>query len=219
MIKIAIFLIGCTVILSSCAPMVSTSISKNYPSLDYREEVRLFGVQDPIPVNAEELGIVKVGDNGLSTNCGWEVVVEKAKIEARKIGGNAIKIMDHNPPSALGSTCHSITAMILKVDNFDPMPGTAVVDSALLNADYALLHIYRHSGAGSLINFDLFLGDTLICRVSNKWKKTIKIRKDGLNTLWARTEVKEELPIDIKFGNEYHVRCRIAMGAFVGLLN
>ncbi|HPS13955.1 MAG TPA: hypothetical protein PLB87_11800, partial [Prolixibacteraceae bacterium] len=32
----------------------------------------------------------------------------------------------------------------------------------------------------------------------------------------ARTEVKDEIPIEIKFGNEYYIRCGITMGAFVG---
>ena len=214
--KISILLIGCILILSSCAPKISTTISKNYSALDYREEVKVLGLQDPVPTNSEELGIVKIGDTGFSTNCGWEVVIDKAKMEARKVGGNAIKITDHIPPSVMGSSCHRITAKILKVENFDNIPAVATLDSTLLNADYALLHVYRHSGVGALVSYDLHLGDTVICRVSNKWKKTIKIKRDGLNTLWAKTETKEELPINIKFGNEYYIRCSVTMGAFVG---
>lgn len=211
-----VLLIGCLVIFSSCAPKISTTIGKNYSALDYREAVTVFGIQDPVPTNSEELGIVKVGDTGFSTNCGWDVVMDKAKMEARKIGGNAIKITDHKPPSIMGSSCHRITAKILKVENFNDLPAAAKVDSALLNADYALLHVYRHSGMGAFVNYDLHLGDTVVCRVSNKWKKTIKIRRDGLNTLWAKTEAKEELPINIKLGNEYYIRCSVTMGAFVG---
>lgn len=214
--QIAIFSIVCLLILSSCAPKISTSISKNYSALDYREEVRVFGLKDPVPNNSEELGVVKIGDTGFSTNCGWDVVIDKAKMEARKIGGNAIKITDHIPPSVFGSSCDRITAKILKVENLNDLPPSVTIDSSLIDADYALLHVYRRSGVGAFISFDLHLGDTVICRVSNKWKKTIKIRKDGLNTLWARTEVKKELPVNIKYGNEYYVRCSITMGAFVG---
>lgn len=214
--KISILLIGCVLILSSCTPKISTTISKNYSALDYREEVKVFGLQDPVPTNSEELGIVKIGDTGFSTICGWDVVIDKAKMEARKVGGNAIKITDHIPPSMMGSSCHRITAKILKVENFDSIPAAALMNSTLLNADYALLHVYRLSGVGALVNYDLHLGDTVICRVLNKWKKTIKIRRDGLNTLWAKTEAKEELPINIEFGNEYYIRCSVTMGAFVG---
>jgi len=213
--QIVIFSICCLMIFNSCAPKISTSISKNYPPLDYSKDVKVFGLQDPIPGSSEEIGTVKIGDTGFSTNCGWEVVLDKAKIEARKIGGNAIKIIDHIPPSLMGSSCDRITAKILKVENFNAI-ATTIEDSSLINADYAIIHVYRHSGAGAFVSFDLHLGDTVICRVSNRWKKTIKIRKDGLNTLWAKTEVKEELPINIKFGKEYYIRCGITMGLLVG---
>jgi len=214
--QISILLIGCALLLGSCAPMISTKISKTYSPLDYREEVIVLGLHDPIPANSEELGVVKIGDNGFSANCGWDIVIDKAKIEARKIGGNAIKITDHILPSAFGSSCHRITAKILKVENFESIMVPAKIDSALMNADYALLHVYRYSGVGALVSYDLHLGDTVICRVHGKWKKTIKIKKDGLNTLWAKTEAKVEIPINIKFGNEYYIRCSVKMGAFVG---
>ncbi|MBK8884482.1 MAG: hypothetical protein IPN67_19635 [Bacteroidales bacterium] len=212
----SILIIAGIMALSSCAPKISTTVNKNYPALDYREEVMVFGLQDSVPANSEVLGVIKVGDPGFASDCGWDVVIDKAKIEARKAGGNAIKITEHIPPSALGSSCHRITAKILKVENSVLKPAAAIVDSSLLNADYAILHIYRYGGVGALVSYDLHLGDTVICRVSNKWKKSIKIRKDGLNTLWAKTEAKEELPVNIKFGTEYYIRCSVTMGAFVG---
>jgi hypothetical protein len=83
-------------------------------------------------------------------------------------------------------------------------------------SDYALLHIYRQSMTGALIKYDLHLDDDVICHVSNNWKETIKIYKEGLSTLWARTESKAELPIDIQLGEEYYIRCGIKMGIVVG---
>jgi hypothetical protein len=214
--QLSILLIGCLLMLSSCGPKISTTIGKNYTSTDYREEIRVFGIEDSFPTSFEELGVVKIGDTGFSTNCGWELVIEKAKIEARKVGGNALKITEHTPPSFLGSSCHRITAKILKVEHFDNLPVNAPVDSTLINADYAVMHFYRHSGVGAIINYDLHLGDTILCRGRNKWKKTIKIKKDGLNTIWAKTESKAELPINIKMGHEYYIRCSVTMGMFVG---
>lgn len=214
--QILILLIGCVLILNACTPKISTTISKNYSALDYREEVTVLGIHDHVPADSEELGVVKIGDSGFSTDCGWDIVIDKAKIEARKVGGNAIKITNHIPPSPMGSSCHRITAKILKVENFDDIPAEAMIDSTLLNADYAILHVYRHSGVGAFVSYDLFLGDTVICRVSNRWKQSVKIKKDGLNTLWAKTEAKAELPINIKVGNEYYIRCSVKMGAVVG---
>lgn len=214
--QISIVFIAIALSLSACSPKVRTTVTKHYPTLDYREVVKVLGIQDSVPSGAEILGIVKIGDTGFSTNCGWDVVIYNAKLEARKIGGNAIKITHHNPPSIMGSSCHRITAKILKVTHFELQNQTVVIDSALLNVDYALLHVYRHRGASALVNYDLHLGDTVICRVRNNWKETIKIKKDGYNSLWAKTESKAEIPINIKFGSEYYIRCSVGMGVLVG---
>lgn len=97
-----LMIISALIFFSSCNPKISTSISKSYPALDYKQEVVVFGLDQPEPDNAEVLGQVKIGDAGLSTNCGYDIVMDKAKLEARKAGGNAIKIIEHKPPTAMG---------------------------------------------------------------------------------------------------------------------
>jgi len=201
--------------LSSCNPKISTSISRSYPPLDYQQEVVVIGLDQPEPDNAEVLGQVKTGDTGFSTNCSYEVVIDKIKLEARKAGGNAIKVIEHKTPSAMGSSCHRITARILRVENIESFT-PEVEQELLLDVDYAILNVYRYGGAGAMVSYDLYLGDSIICRVKNNYKKTILIKKDGLNTLWARTEAKSEVPIDVKMGKTYYLRCGITIGAFVG---
>ncbi len=210
-------LVFCVVIMGSCTPKITTSVTKAYSPLDYKEDVRVFGLEEDSPINAEVLGTVKIGDSGFTTDCGWDLVIEKAKLEARKLGGNALKITEHRPPSAMGSTCHRITATLLKVSDIANIaPAKQLIDSALLNADYALIHIYRNSSFGALVNYDLHLGDSVLTRVTINSKKTVKVRKTGYNTIWAKTESKTELPINIQLGHEYYVRCGIAMGILVG---
>ncbi|MDR1091003.1 MAG: DUF2846 domain-containing protein [Prevotella sp.] len=86
-----------------------------------------------------------------------------------------------------------------------------------LTEDCALLHIYRKSSlAGAAISYDLYLDNDKIFRATNKSKTTIKITKEGMNTLSAKTETKTEIPINIQFGNEYYIRCGMKMGALVG---
>ena len=171
--KTTLLLFGFILLLNSCSPKISTTINKNYTPIDFREEVRIFGIKDDIPANSEVLGVVNIGDTGFSTNCGWDVVIDKARTEARKAGGNAIKITEHTPPSTFGSSCDRISAKILKIENLENLPLNTITDSTLINADYALLHVYRSSGAGSLVSYDLHLGDTVICNVQNKWKRTL----------------------------------------------
>ena len=175
----------------------------------------VLGLTQLEPEKAEVLGLVRIGDTGFTTNCSYDIVVESAKLEARKAGGNMIKITDHTLPSVLGSSCHQITARILKVDNIEDYTPESE-EELLSDVDYAIINVYRYSGPGALVNYDLYLGDSVICRVKNNYKTTLHVKKDGLNTLWAKTEAKFEVPINVKTGKTYYVRCGITMGAFVG---
>jgi hypothetical protein len=207
-----------TIILAACAPSVTTKLIKTYSSLDFNEEVTVIDITEVPPESATEIGTVKIGDTGFSTDCGWGVVIEEAKKEARKAGGNAIKIIEHFPPSVFGSSCDRITALILKID--DPKyiskmkeKISPIVDSTW---NYAKLYVYRPGGTGFLISYDLYLGDSVLCTVNNSSTREIKITKEGMYSLWARTEVKTEIPIYIQFGREYYLKCSLAMGILVG---
>jgi hypothetical protein len=86
-----------------------------------------------------------------------------------------------------------------------------------LTNDCALLHIYRpgkFTGAG--MNYDLHLSEWPLCTVANKTKTTIRITREGSYTLWAKTEITKELPLNIQFGNEYYIRCGVGFGVLVG---
>ena len=213
-----LFIIGSAFLLTSCAAKLTSSMQITYAPLDYKQDVRVFEIEEQTPPNAEKLGTIKVGDSGFSTNCDYAVVLEKAKVETRKVGGNALKITKHSLPD-VWSSCHRITADILRIENIENYAvkaETSEIDSALIGADYAIINVYRPSGQGVLISYDLHLGDSTICRVSNNSCKSIKINKNGLNSLWAKTETKSEVPINVEFGKVYYVRCSVSMGAFVG---
>lgn len=101
-------------LLSGCSPKISTVLTKEYPTLSYTEKVTVLGLEENQPENSEILGEVKVRDTGFSTKCNYEVALDKAKLEARNIGGNAIKITRHKKPD-LWSTCHRLDALILRI--------------------------------------------------------------------------------------------------------
>ena len=183
--------------------------------MDYKQDVLVIGINEAEPENAEILGTVKVGESGFTTQCTYDIVIENAKLEARKVGGNAIKIIRHKPPSAFGSSCHRITAKILKIENLENYLSDEE-ETVIPNIDYAILNVYRYGGTGALVNYDLYLGDSVICRVKNNFKTTLNITKDGFNSLWAKTEAKSEVPIDVKMGQTYYLRCGIKIGALVG---
>jgi len=102
-------------LIGACSSKVSTQVHKSYPPIGYDQKIEVIEIYQAMPSGAEILGEVKIGDSGFSTNCGYAIALEAAKSEARKIGGNAIKIYQHKMPDALGSTCHRIKAHILYI--------------------------------------------------------------------------------------------------------
>jgi uncharacterized membrane protein YhaH (DUF805 family) len=82
----------------------------------------------------------------------------------------------------------------------------------------ALLYIYRrNSFFGMMIYYHLHLGDEMIFRVTNGSKAIVKVMTEGRNILWGKTERKGKLPVNIQFGREYYIRCRLKIGFFVGV--
>jgi len=208
-----ILLIG-LISLSSCTPLVTTKLEISLPSVDTKQEIKVLGLDTDIPADAEVLGTVKIGDSGFTINCTYQVVLDKAKQEARKVGGNAIKITKHIPPGF--STCHRITAKILKINNANT---TSLIQREVgtLNRNYAIVNIYSDPEPGVILDYDLHLGDSIICRVKNNLKITIAIKKEGLNSFWAKTDARSEIQIDIKYGQIYYLRCSISNGELVEL--
>lgn len=217
-IKKQIGLLVISILLSSCAPKVKTVINESYPPLNFRDEVVVLSIADPIPSGATELGTIKISDTGFSTNCKWDIVIDKAKMEARQFGGNVVKIIDHIPPG-LRSTCDQITALVLYVEdieNIDALLAKASQTEIDTTIDYAILYVYRPTGIGPLVFYKLHLGESVICNVKAMCKEKIHIYKDGMNTLWAKTESRVEIPINIEIGRSYYVRCGVEMGLLVG---
>lgn len=207
------FMLFATIItFSACSPKISTNLNSNYPTLNYQQKVHVIGLNQAVPYNAELLGKVKVS-NGGAAHSEFDVVLNKAILAARKQGGNVIQITSHVPTSNFGGIRHVLKANILRVAD-----SIASVYAAEKPADsnYAVLNVYRFRGSGQLVSYNLYLGDSILCRVYNNYSKTILLDKEQLSTLWARTESKSEVPVDIKLGNTYYLRCSVVFGIAVG---
>jgi hypothetical protein len=105
--------------LCSCSPKIATSVQFNYASLNDQDNVLVYSKEESLPENAKIIGKTSIGDSGFTTNCDYDVMLEKAKNEARKKGANAIKITEHILPNYFGSSCHRIKAQMLKIESSD----------------------------------------------------------------------------------------------------
>lgn len=213
---VAILAVVFTIFFVGCSPKVISSVSTQYTPLSEDEEVLVLETYDELPDEAIILGTVKIGDTGFTaTSAGsYEEVLRIAKEEARKAGGNAIKINQHQTPDGY-STVHRIFADILHID--DPSAISSTKDLMLTDhPDYAVLYFYRHSGAGALINYDVSIGETKVYRAKVNTKAEVKVYEEGDYEIWARTETKASIPLHIEPGHEYYIRCSVTVGAFVG---
>ncbi len=109
-------LLLCLTLLSSCASSVSTYVKTVQKPLENNEPVAFFDIGQPYPAVYQYIGNVKIGDSGLATNCNFEMVIALANEEARKMGGNAIRLIKHEVPTTFGSSCHQIEAQVLKIE-------------------------------------------------------------------------------------------------------
>ncbi len=108
---IALFLL--TLFIAGCASTIRTTYTTKYSPTPINEPIIVYGLNDEVPANSQNIGTIKIGDSGFSVDCGWNQVIKKAKNECRKIGGNGIKLISVYEPD-FSSTCYRITAYVIK---------------------------------------------------------------------------------------------------------
>ncbi len=108
-----------SIILASCSPKISTSISQGYKSFNENEKFIVYQKDQNLPKNYKIIGKTKIGDSGFTTNCSYDVLLNLAIIEAKKNGANSLQIISHTLPSVSGSSCHKIVANLLRIENLE----------------------------------------------------------------------------------------------------
>ena len=186
------------------------------------DSIVVLSIKGELPQDAVKVGEIRVKDGGLKTNCGYEQSIFEAKMKASHLGGNLVKLTEVKPPDGW-STCYRLRADVYKVENIselhrvikqreDSIMATLISDTA----SYALLYVYRPGGIGPIVEYNLHIDDTIVCRVFNNSKFIVRINDVGKKTIWARTEARDEVTVDIEKGKVYFLKCGVTMGAFVG---
>lgn len=132
------FLLVYTILLCSCAPRITTSLIKHEKPLLKNAIISVYNKNDTLPAVVEKLGVIRVNDNMSTAEFDYNYVVEIAKLEAIKAGGNAIRIIKHQLPNLLNDS-HKVYADILKID-------TSMVHQRAdqLNEEYNTIIPYSH---------------------------------------------------------------------------
>ncbi|WP_341843063.1 hypothetical protein [Chitinophaga caseinilytica] len=179
--------------------------------------------KDPVPEGATRVGAIRIKDGGFKSRCGYDQTLEEAREKARTLKGNLIKITELKPPDNW-STCYRLRADVYHHDGLADIVAAQQAEAAAAirtmlpdTASYALLCVYRpKTGVGTLVQYNLHVNDSVVCRVKRGGSYMIKLHTMGQTQIWARTESRAEVSADIQPGKVYFLKCGIGMGAFVG---
>jgi hypothetical protein len=105
------------IITSSCGPRFRSTITSKQQPLSEKDGVLVLQKDEPFDEEGIEIGTIKSGDSGFSSNCSYNEVIGTLTQTARLNGANIVKIIEHKTPD-FKSTCDRITAKIYRVTDF-----------------------------------------------------------------------------------------------------
>lgn len=99
----------------SCSPKITSNFINPQPKLSIDEKVALLDIEHDLPNNIMKVGNLRFQDSGFSTDCSFNSLMNKARIEARKNGANIVKVVDKKTPD-LWSSCYRLKIELYKYD-------------------------------------------------------------------------------------------------------
>ena len=99
----------------SGSPKITSNFINPQPKLSIDEKVALLDIEHDLPNNIMKVGNLRFQDSGFSTDCSFNSLMNKARIEARKNGANIVKVVDKKTPD-LWSSCYRLKIELYKYD-------------------------------------------------------------------------------------------------------
>ena len=216
----------------ACSPTLYKQIGKSYPPQN-TDTVTVYEYGQRPKNKYEVLGTIKLENSEFSKLGNYAKVVKYAKEEAMKIGGNAIKIIEHTGPQSemvgLGvafTTTHDIVFKILKISKSEPI---SINVTPKLNRNYAQIYFYEqksgYAAYGKRTNliqvvysilsdgYKIIIDDSILVNIDKEWKKSgVRTSKTGDHIIKAK--IKEgtfKIPIYVQNGMDFYIRFRYSI--------
>jgi Protein of unknown function (DUF2846) len=94
--------------------------------------------------------------------------------------------------------------------------GPAFQPVSNISEGMGLIYIYRESAfIGGGVSYDVKVGDTVVTTLHNGGYYPYLV-KPGEVELWAKTEAKSAVTVDVKAGEVYYVKGEVGVGFWVG---
>jgi hypothetical protein len=187
----------------------------NHPVPD-STEILVFLPSQHLPDSCKEISKISIINQQPSQGCSFRNVLELAKQSAREAGGNIIYITAINGPKTWHD-CYEIDATVLFRKNMrfiDKIKDSVKKQKFGDTLKYAILYVCRPDKfAGSIIGYDIQLGNLVICRAKNNSTYAIKVFKEGNATVSGEYNSNiSSVDLNVKFGQEYYVQCSLLFG-------
>ncbi|HXS36680.1 MAG TPA: hypothetical protein VN721_08270 [Flavipsychrobacter sp.] len=181
------------------------------------KQILVIPINKPIPANSKKIGTIKAGNNSTKIHCAYDRTIEEAKQEAMKMGGNVIRITSLVSPTFI-SGCYKIEADVLYTDKLEAYIAnnqlSGNTESKITQTDtaqYASLYIYAPEGSITS-SYKLHMNDSVIYKVKDGTKHLVKLYTEGKIKLWSKTESEKSVTFNVKYGNEYYLKCGTEQG-------
>lgn len=115
-LKLLLFIVAPLYLCSCTSLRVATTVLKAYPALPDSVEVAIFENDKTPPESAIPLARISLFDSGASKSYKYDEVLNLAKMESRKIGGNIFYVTDVTKPNVWGSSSFQISGTALRSD-------------------------------------------------------------------------------------------------------
>jgi hypothetical protein len=108
-----LLIMGVLTLFYSCGPYVNAISHTSFDSLPVTTFVTIIPVENSLAVKGKYVGTLQLGDNGLTVHCSYSQIHNRAKLEALKMGGDIVKIIELKRPNLL-SSCFRLNALVYK---------------------------------------------------------------------------------------------------------
>ncbi|MGA2765526.1 MAG: hypothetical protein ABSG17_19435 [Spirochaetia bacterium] len=115
-LQLILLTITVAALLSACSTEMNITVDRSdagqvFQSKAPTQEVQSLEIEDSVPADAVLVARLKLRDGGLTTDCGYDIVLNKAKAKARELGGDLIKILKVYPPDII-SSCYQMDVAV-----------------------------------------------------------------------------------------------------------
>lgn len=207
-----------TFFIASCASYKGAEVRvlRKMPVLEFYEDVVILNDANRLPNQRTEIGTITVKKSDYhNVPCGWVERLTAATLEARKVGGNVI-VLDKISGNINLSTnsCGELSGYVYNVDeNQVTQLKKYRVNGGLKNKyDFARVVFIKPSFA---TNYSIYVNNENLGLVKGGEIVEYKTKNKEPLIIWAKTESKTQLVLNVEPGYDYFILCNEIPSGFM----